>query len=85
MKRPTAYLVIDELAKRISGGSAEEKKKKYVALSPERLADALEDRAMVLKRALPELLSFTGDRPTDRMCRYLRAGRHAQCLSGDYA
>ena len=41
MKRPTAYLVIDELAKRISGGSAEEKKKKYVALSPERLADAL--------------------------------------------
>ena len=59
MKRPTAYLVIDELAKKgLVAEVPKEKKKKYVALSPERLADALEDRAMVLKRALPELLSF---------------------------
>ncbi len=59
MKRPTAYLVIDELIRKgLVAEVPKEKKKKYIALSPERLADSLKERANMLQEALPELLSF---------------------------
>ncbi len=59
MKRPTAYLVIDSLLQKgLIGEVPKEKKKKYIALSPERLADSLKERTTMLEEALPELLSF---------------------------
>ena len=59
MKRPTAYLVIDELIKKgLIAEVPKEKKKKYIALSPERLADSLREKTVMLQEALPELLSF---------------------------
>ena len=59
MKRPTAYLVIDDLVKKgLVAEVPKEKKKKYIALSPERLADSLRERANILQGALPELLAF---------------------------
>jgi|SRR3989344_6190347 len=59
MKRPTAYLVIDELMhKGLVAEVPKEKRKRYIALSPERLADSLKERTTMLQEALPELLSF---------------------------
>ena len=67
-KRPTTYLVLDDLAKRgLVTLVPRAKKSLYAAESPERLIGDAERRAELLKRALPEMLAFYNtkkDKPT---------------------
>ncbi len=59
LKRPTVYLILDELIKK--GAVAivpKEKKKLFIALSPERILEEVESKAAQLHKALPELLAL---------------------------
>ena len=59
LKRPTVYLILDELLKK--GAVAlvpQEKKKLFIALSPERIGEELERKTEEFKKTLPELLAL---------------------------
>lgn len=59
LKRPTTYLILDELLKK--GAIAvvpKEKKKQYIALSPERIAENAARKIADFQKALPELLAL---------------------------
>lgn len=56
LKRPTVYLVLDELIKHGYAATVlHEKKKIYIALPPERLQDAFERKREALQNLLPQL------------------------------
>lgn len=60
LKRPTAYVILDELIKK---GLVERipraRKQQYRAISPEQAFSALEERVALAKEKLPELLAMT--------------------------
>ncbi len=59
LKRPTLYLILDELAnKGLTALVPGEKKKLFLALSPERLEEELGRKTQLLQKSLPELLAF---------------------------
>lgn len=57
LKRPTTYLVLDELEAKGLVGLVPQKKTLYTAESPERLVGELSKKQELLKRFLPELLA----------------------------
>ena len=58
LKRPTVYLILDELLKKgVVALVPQEKKKLFIALSPERIAETLERKTEEFKKILPELLA----------------------------
>ncbi len=59
LKRPTVYLVLDELMKNgFVSEVPQEKRKRYIALSPERIIESLDSRTRSLRKMLPDLLDF---------------------------
>ncbi|MEK7583217.1 MAG: helix-turn-helix domain-containing protein [Patescibacteria group bacterium] len=59
LKRPTVYLVLDELVKKgFISEVPEEKKRRFIALSPENIVDSFDQRARELRKMLPHLLDF---------------------------
>ena len=59
MKRPTAYLVLEELLQKgLVSRVPKEKKKLFMALSPTHLIDTLDKRTSTLRTAMPQLLAF---------------------------
>ncbi|MEK7212484.1 MAG: helix-turn-helix domain-containing protein, partial [Patescibacteria group bacterium] len=59
LKRPTVYLILDELMKHgFVARVPQEKKKLFLALPPERLKEDLERRAETLLQALPQLAAL---------------------------
>ena len=56
LKRPTIYLILDELMNRgLATLVPGEKKRLFLALSPERLKEELDRKAQLLQKSLPEL------------------------------
>ncbi len=57
LKRPTVYLILDELLKKgVVALVPKEKKKLYIALSPAYLVETMERKAEKMRNILPELL-----------------------------
>ncbi len=61
VKRSTAYNIIEELERQgLIAEVPKEKHKKYVALSPERIAENLRYKTETLKKVMPQLLALHG-------------------------
>jgi sugar-specific transcriptional regulator TrmB len=59
LKRPTIYLILDELTnKGLVALVPGEKKRLFLSLSPERLQEELEKKTRLLQKSLPELLAL---------------------------
>lgn len=59
IKRPSLYLILDNLIQKgIVALVPQEKKRLYVALSPERIAQNLEERSRALQSVLPQIMSL---------------------------
>ena len=59
LKRPTIYLVLDDLSRRgLTALVPREKKKLFVALPPERLREDLENKLETLNKLLPQLTAI---------------------------
>ena len=59
IKRPTLYLILDNLINRgIVALVPQEKKRLYIALSPERIAQDLADRTRSLQEVLPRMMAM---------------------------
>ena len=57
MKRPTVYLVLDELVRKgLVSLVPKEKRKLFIALSPERIIETLDERSRSLKELLPQMM-----------------------------
>jgi predicted transcriptional regulator len=59
LKKPTAYVILDELVEKgLTYVIPREKKKRYAAIPPEELLQRAEERFAAAQEALPELLSL---------------------------
>jgi DNA-binding MarR family transcriptional regulator len=59
LKKPTAYVILDELVEKgLAYHIPREKKRRYAAISPEKLMQEAEARFIAAKQTLPELLSL---------------------------
>src|SRR3989344_7841000 len=59
MKRPTVYLVLDELVRKgLVSLVPKEKRKIFIALSPERIIENLEETSRSLREALPDIMNL---------------------------
>ena len=57
MKRPTVYLVLDELVRKgLVSLVPKEKRKLFIALSPERIIESLDERSRSLRELLPQMM-----------------------------
>lgn len=65
LKKPTTYVILDELIKKgLAYKVPREKKQQFVAKSPKEVLSLAEERLSMAKDALPELLALSeGERP----------------------
>ena len=75
MKRPTAYLVLDELVRKgLVSLVPKEKRKLFIALSPERIIENLEEKSRSLREALPDIMNLFKDRSAQPKIQMLESG-----------
>lgn len=75
MKRPTVYLVLDELLQKgLVSQVPKEKRKLFIALSPELIVEKLEQNAKGLRAVMPELLAFYRGRDQQPIIQLFESG-----------
>lgn len=71
LKKPTTYMILDELLKKgLVLKIPKAKKQQYIARSPEEFFSMMEDRLKSAKKALPELLSLTQNETDTKVLLY---------------
>ncbi len=72
LKKPTAYVILDELVEKgLAYYIPREKRKRYAAISPEELMQKAEARFVAARETLPELLSLYKDNTGQQKARTL--------------